>query len=72
MTLLGLTLFLKALLFISISHDYTASFRNFCCASTADLRKALQLSGGKGKVAANAYCQRGALYRKVRQLSWNF
>lgn len=30
----------------------------------ADLNKALQLSGGKGKVAANAYCQRGALYRK--------
>jgi hypothetical protein len=48
---------------------FTRSFGNMSCSSTADLRKALQLSGGKGKVAANAYCQRGALYRKVRQLS---
>ncbi len=46
----------------------TANFRHMCFPITADLSKALQLSGGKGKVAANAYCQRGALYRKVRKL----
>lgn len=31
----------------------------------ADLEKAISLSGGTGKVAANAFCQRGMLYRKV-------
>ena len=33
-----------------------------------DLNKAIQLSKGEGRAGSAALCQRGVLYRKVRQL----
>ena len=34
--------------------------------TVGDLEAALRLSGGKGKVAARAFCQRGMINRKVK------
>ena len=34
-----------------------------------DLNKAIELSKGEGRAGSSALCQRGVLYRKVRQLT---
>jgi len=52
--------------FASLHNNRAQAFRLAGRSNSAlgDLNKAISLSGGKGQVAANAYCQRAQLYRK--------